>query len=96
MCQAEVAHHANKCPEYLCSRPEKHVHFYKKALALNTEWKQRASRDGNEDEEHEVWQEAGGDSGDGKSARRKRQTKPSALELYERRTEYAFPSCTQM
>ena len=26
VCQAEVAHHANKSPEYLCSRPEKHVH----------------------------------------------------------------------
>ncbi len=23
MCQAEVAHHANRCPEYFCSRPEK-------------------------------------------------------------------------
>ena len=30
MSQTEVAHHANKAPEYLCSRPEKHVHFYKK------------------------------------------------------------------
>ena len=35
MSQAEVAHHANKAPEYLCSRPEKYVHFYKKALALS-------------------------------------------------------------
>ena len=35
MCQAEVAHYANKLPEYLCSRPEKPVHFYKKALAVN-------------------------------------------------------------
>ena len=22
VCQLEVAHHANKCPEYVCSRPE--------------------------------------------------------------------------
>ena len=28
MCQAEVAHHANRCPEYFCSRPEKQAHFY--------------------------------------------------------------------
>ncbi len=35
MCQAEVAHHANKSPEYFLSRPEKHVHLYKKALALS-------------------------------------------------------------
>jgi hypothetical protein len=34
MCQAEVAHHANKSSEYFVSRPEKHVHFYKKAVAL--------------------------------------------------------------
>ena len=32
MCQSEVAHHASRAPEYLCSRPEKFVHFYKKAL----------------------------------------------------------------
>ena len=28
MCQAEVAHHANKCPEYFCSRPVQYVHIY--------------------------------------------------------------------
>ena len=36
MCQAEVAHHANKCPEYFCSRPVSHAHIYKKALGLAT------------------------------------------------------------
>ena len=36
MCQAEVAHHANKCPEYFCSRPMKQVHIYKKALSIST------------------------------------------------------------
>ena len=36
MCQAEVAHHANRRPEYACSRPEKQAHFYTKALAVNT------------------------------------------------------------
>ena len=35
MCQAEVAHHANRCPEFFCSRPVKYVHLYKKALALS-------------------------------------------------------------
>ena len=39
MCQAEVAHHANKCPEYLCSRWEKQIHLYKKALAFDTDKK---------------------------------------------------------
>ena len=34
MCQAEVAHHANGCPEYLCSRPAKYVSFYKKLLGV--------------------------------------------------------------
>ena len=33
-CQAVVAHYANKCPEYFCSRPLKHIHNYKKALGL--------------------------------------------------------------
>ena len=27
MCQNEVAHHANRCPEYFCSRPEKWVYL---------------------------------------------------------------------
>ena len=36
MCQGEVAHHANKCPEYFCPRPEKQVHLYKKMFGLFT------------------------------------------------------------
>ena len=44
VCQAEVAHHANKCPEYFCSRPEKQVHLYKKALALDTEKKRTLNK----------------------------------------------------
>ena len=35
VCQAEVAHHANTCPEYFCSRPVKYVHIYKKALGIS-------------------------------------------------------------
>ena len=41
MCQSEVAHHANRCPEYFISRPEKQVHLYKKALVLDKEKKTR-------------------------------------------------------
>jgi len=33
MCQAEVAHHANRIPEFFVSRRVKHVHLYKKLLA---------------------------------------------------------------
>ena len=43
MCQAEVAHHTNRAPEFLCSRPEKAVYFYKKALALNEKRFRRSS-----------------------------------------------------
>ena len=76
-----------------CSRLETPVHVYQNALALNAQRKQRASRNCDEDE---VWQEAGGDAGDGTSARRKRHTKPSDVELHEWRTEHAFPACTHM
>ena len=41
MCQAEVAHHANKGPEYLCSRPEKYVHLYKQGLGISTTQKKK-------------------------------------------------------
>ena len=41
MCQAEVAHHANKAPEYLCSRPAKFIYLYKKALGLSIPRKQK-------------------------------------------------------
>ena len=44
MSQTEVAHHANKCPEYFCSRPEKTVHMYKKALALDVGPRKRKAR----------------------------------------------------
>ena len=54
MCQSEVAHHANRCPEYFCSRPEKAVHLYKKALALNTQPKNGG---GSEDDMDEQWLE---------------------------------------
>ena len=44
MCQAEIAHYANKSPEYLCSRPEKYVHIYKKALAISLSTQRQRQR----------------------------------------------------
>ena len=80
MCQAEVAHHASKCPEYLISRDVKYVHLYKKALAIN---KQSVASWDNADEEWpwdedeaEDWSESA--------------TKCSDVELYERRDRYRF------
>ena len=46
MCQAEVAHHAQRLPEYFCSRPEKHIHVYKPLLAVDTESKRRRGEPG--------------------------------------------------
>ena len=37
VCQAEVAHHANRCPEYLLSRNVKQIALYKKGLQIKTE-----------------------------------------------------------
>lgn len=35
MCLAEVAHHANKNPEYLTSQDVKYISLFKKALVIN-------------------------------------------------------------
>ena len=52
MCQAEVAHHANRLPQYLVSRPEKWVHLYKQALGITV--RQRKDRKkGDQDEDQE-------------------------------------------
>ena len=75
MCQAEVAHHANKGPESLVSRNVKYVHLYKKALELKV--RKRAQED-----EIEEW----GDDG----AEEKPGTKPSDIEVYERRQWFSF------
>ena len=77
MCQAEVAHHANRGPEFLISRDVKYVHLYKKALAINT----RQVTQGDEEEEW-TW--------DGTESKNKLGTKPSDVELYERRSSYSF------
>ena len=85
MCQAEVAHHANKCPEYLCSRPVKHVHIYKKALGIS-----KGRQEDLENVEDMPWSSEGEGEGEGKgdeyvagakgSARRKRVTKMSDVQ----------------
>ena len=80
MCQAEVAHHASKCPEYLISRDVKYVHLYKKALAIN---KQSVTSWDNADEEWPWDEDAAEDWAE--SA-----TKCSDVELYERRDRYRF------
>ncbi len=86
MCQAEVAHHANRCPEYLISRPVKHVHFYKKALALNKKKNYQEEEEWGED----AWPEEWGGPEENAQAERRLGTKPSDVELYERRSRYWF------
>ena len=76
MCQAEVAHHANRCPEYLISRDVKYVHLYKKALAIKTRARQKEEEDWPWDDE--------GEAEEGLA------TRPSDVHLYERRTDYRF------
>ena len=76
MCQAEVAHHANRCPEYLISRDVKYVHLYKKALAINKQAKEKEAEEWPREDEEEA-QEA-------------LVTRPSDVDLYERRKDYCF------
>ena len=99
MCQAEVAHHANKCPEHLISREVKYVHLYKKALALaKTSADAKGPRACPDDRLGEYDPEAWWDGTQSKGpdpAEEKVGTKPSDVELYERRTRYSFwPSDT--
>ena len=81
MCQGEVAHHANRCPEYFCSRPEKQVHLYKKMLGLSTSSKVNKRKTEPQYDDDEDADELNG---------KKLATKPSDVELYERRTRYWF------
>ena len=94
VCQAEVAHHVNKCPEYFCSRPEKHVFLYKKALAVDTEKRKRRKRnvqwEDNDDDWDDWWEDEGGDP----EHAPKKATKPSDVDLYEGRTWYQFEEGT--
>jgi len=77
MCQAEVAHHANRLPEYLISRDVKYVHLYKKALAINRQTREKV------EEEEWPW-------GDEEEAQETLATRPSDVDLYEKRTHYVF------
>ena len=103
MCQMEVAHHANRGPAYLCSRPEKHVHLYKKALAIDVKHKTTSRTrkvDGNDVNNDGAWleQEGGADvdteNATGEVPQQKLGTKPSDIEVYERRSHYRFPPDT--
>ena len=93
MRQAEVAHHANKCPEHLISREVKYIHLYKKALALTKTstdaTDSRACPDGRQGEAdfEECWD---GATSKGIDYEEKIGTKPSDVELYERRTRFHF------
>lgn len=90
MCQAEVAHYANGCPEYLCSRPVKDVHFYKQALAVIEPSTRRKSKWNGAGEEEEACFEDGGEPCT------KRGAKLSDLELYEKRVWWSFAPDTPL
>ena len=83
MSQAEVGHHANRGPEYLCSRLPKHVSFYKKALAIDVPKKSNSRK------------RKSMDAAPVYPPQPKLGTKPSDLELYERRTCYRFAEGTR-
>ena len=89
MCQAEVAHHANKCPEYLCSRAQKHICLYKKALAFAGR-DDRRTREDARGEDEAGWAEPETDAIASRPHKPRRVTQQSDLELYERRTVYWF------
>ena len=86
MCQAEVAHHANRIPEFFVSRRVKNVHLYRKMLALTWRRKPREKQDEVEeeydggDEWWSHWTESGG----------RRVHRASDIELYEGRSNYWF------
>ena len=92
--QPEVAHHANRSPEYLCSRPSKEVHFYKKALALpsqiNTEPTVAKSNAGAKARKTLRRVSSGGDAEGHLDPTKPIATSISDLALYESRTSYRF------
>lgn len=73
--QTEVAHHANRCQEYFCSRPAKHVYVYKKASAIAKPRKKPIAAAPPEDAEPTMTTLA---------------IQPSDLSLYGRRFWYSF------
>ena len=81
MCQAEVAHHANHLPEFLVSRKVRHVHLYRKMLAITVPTAKNAK-----DGEGEYWDGAE----DLEEPGQRRIHRASDIELYEARTELPF------
>jgi hypothetical protein len=102
MCQAEVAHHANRAPEFLCSRPEKAVYFYKKALALNEKKTPKVKWNQSSDWYDKGWESDNDDNivqgtkPDGPSRRKRSATSPNDLQLYESRSNYWFTEGTDI
>ena len=92
MVQDEVAHHANKCPEYFCSRPVKYVHIYKKALGIST----RRDKAQDDQEQGGPWSSGDEEQGEAWSSWKapaqtaRRVTQKSDVELYESRSLYPF------
>ena len=86
MCQAEVAHHANRCPEYFCSRPTKHVHLYKQAVAIAKKQNQ------GEDEDWQGWEDWDdhAEQDTETPANKKLNVQTSDLALYGKRMWYQF------
>ena len=80
MCQNEVAHHANRCPEYFCPRPEKWVYLYKKGLAIGLP---AATKKG---AKHSATGQSEETSATGPRVTAQR----SDVDLYECRTQYTF------
>ena len=93
MCQAEVAHHANRIPEFFVSRRVRDVHLYRKMLAVThmSKGKEETGAEGSAAQEQEDdWWSAGDQGG------RKRVHQVSDFELYMRRGRYWFwPEGTQ-
>ena len=85
MCQAEVTHHANRMPEYLISRPVKHVHMYKKALAISTRIAQQKTAVAEDN-----WWDGEWNAEMNNSVGARKGTRPSGLNLYKRRCNYRF------
>lgn len=88
MCHAEVAHHANGLPEYFISRRVKHVHLYRKMLALTTTKRKQGEDEGDGCGDHD-W------SRWGEEPRPKRPHRVADIELYEARCDYWFPEGTK-
>ena len=99
MCQAEVAHHANKCPEFFCSRPVRQVHIYRKALGLSTGPNKTEDWDEDWDWSSEDEIQTGGSAANANWEtwqKQRRVTPKSDVDLYEGRFELEFEEGTEL